>query len=77
MNDNQYSCNTNNVYRYIYMVAIPAPAFPSLNSPQRSAGDRLGSNKPAKRLIKVPLAPGHSSLDWARLKSSGKDLRVS
>ncbi|KAI8049168.1 cytochrome b5-like heme/steroid binding domain-containing protein [Syncephalis plumigaleata] len=55
--------------------SIPAPAFPSLNSPQRSASDRLGSNKPAKRLIKVPLAPGHSALDWARLKSSGTDLR--
>ena len=26
---------------------------------------------------KVVLAPGHSPLDWARLKSSGTDLRVS
>ncbi|EIM91528.1 cytochrome b5 [Stereum hirsutum FP-91666 SS1] len=30
-----------------------------------------------KKREKVALAPGHSSLDWASLKSSGADLRVS
>jgi hypothetical protein len=32
-------------------------------------------NKNRKR-EKVALAPGHSPLDWARLKASGQDLRV-
>ncbi|KAJ3744954.1 cytochrome b5 [Lentinula detonsa] len=31
--------------------------------------------KPGKKREKVALAPGHSPLDWAALKSSGKDLR--
>lgn len=33
--------------------------------------------KPSKKREKVALAPGHSPLDWAALKSSGQDLRVS
>lgn len=33
--------------------------------------------KPSKKKAKVALAPGHSPLDWAHLKSSGADLRVS
>lgn len=32
--------------------------------------------KLSKNRNKVALAPGHSSLDWANLKSSGQDLRV-
>jgi hypothetical protein len=32
--------------------------------------------KPSKKGKKVALAPGHSPLDWAALKSSGADLRV-
>ncbi|KAF8150022.1 cytochrome b5-like heme/steroid binding domain-containing protein [Crassisporium funariophilum] len=31
--------------------------------------------KPSKKREKVALAPGHSPLDWAALKSSGEDLR--
>ncbi|KAJ7104015.1 cytochrome b5 [Mycena belliarum] len=31
--------------------------------------------KPTKKRDKVALAPGHSPLDWAALKSSGEDLR--
>ncbi|KAE9405223.1 cytochrome b5 [Gymnopus androsaceus JB14] len=31
--------------------------------------------KPSKKREKVALAPGHSPLDWAALKSSGQDLR--
>lgn len=32
--------------------------------------------KPTRKREKVALAPGHSPLDWAALKSSGEDLRV-
>lgn len=32
--------------------------------------------KPSKKRDKVALSPGHSPLDWAKLKSSGEDLRV-
>ena len=32
---------------------------------------------PVKKREKVALAPGHSPLDWAALKTSGQDLRVS
>lgn len=34
-------------------------------------------NTKAKARNKVALAPGYGPLDWARLKSSGEDLRVS
>jgi len=34
------------------------------------------SQVPKKPRKKVALAPGHSPLDWARLKGSGADLRV-
>ena len=34
------------------------------------------TSKPKPKSRKVALAPGHSALDWARLKSSGEDLRV-
>jgi len=68
------------------------PAFPALNSIQRSqAASALmpppsalpgglkppptTTSKPKPRSRKVALAPGHSPLDWARLKSSGQDLR--
>lgn len=33
--------------------------------------------KPKTKRDKVALAPGHSPLDWANLKVSGEDLRVS
>ncbi|KAG8905352.1 hypothetical protein FRB99_000180 [Tulasnella sp. 403] len=33
-------------------------------------------NTKAKARAKVALTPGHSPLDWARLKSSGADLRA-
>ncbi|RKO84043.1 cytochrome b5-like heme/steroid binding domain-containing protein [Blyttiomyces helicus] len=49
-----------------------------LGGPQRASGPaRLGAPTTAPGLPrkKVPLAPGHSPLDWAKLKSSGKDLR--
>lgn len=37
----------------------------------------LATTKIAKKSRKVALAPGHSTLDWANLKTSGADLRVS
>jgi hypothetical protein len=36
----------------------------------------LTTTKVVKKSRKVALAPGHSTLDWANLKSSGEDLRV-
>lgn len=52
---------------------LPVPEFPSRNGPQRLIA---AATKQPKRRQKVILEPGHSPLDWARLKSSGKDLRV-
>ncbi|CAJ0833596.1 14086_t:CDS:2 [Entrophospora sp. SA101] len=50
--------------------------FPMINSPQLSKSKKLTpiekSNKLRKKII---LEPGHSSLDWAKLKSSGVDLK--
>lgn len=34
------------------------------------------TKRPPKKRDKVSLAPGHSPLDWASLKASGRDLRV-
>lgn len=71
-------------------VQTPSSASSSLQLPARSTGTRAGSGslavppsttkpppKPTKKRGKVALAPGHSALDWANLKSSGADLRVS
>ncbi|KAI9242102.1 MAG: cytochrome b5-like heme/steroid binding domain-containing protein, partial [Podila humilis] len=49
------------------------PSFPAVNGPQRLAA--CSTDPKSKRRIKFALAPGHSPLDWARLTSSGKDLR--
>ncbi|CAO3674881.1 unnamed protein product [Umbelopsis ramanniana] len=48
------------------------PEFPARNGPQRLVA---AATKQPKRRQKVILEPGHSPLDWARLKSSGQDLR--
>ncbi|KAJ1929049.1 hypothetical protein IWQ60_001494, partial [Tieghemiomyces parasiticus] len=50
------------------------PAFPAPNGPQRLAVPTSTTRLPKVRR-KVLLEPGHSPLDWARLKASGKDLR--
>lgn len=50
------------------------PSFPAVNGPQRLAA--CSTDPKSKRRIKFALAPGHSPLDWARLTTSGKDLRV-
>ncbi|KAJ1978600.1 hypothetical protein H4R34_003147 [Dimargaris verticillata] len=44
-----------------------------VGGPQRLSAPRGGMAR--RRREKAVLAPGHSPLDWARLKSSGKDLR--
>ncbi|KAF8917309.1 cytochrome b5-like heme/steroid binding domain-containing protein [Mucidula mucida] len=45
----------------------PAPAW--------RCGSPAWRARPVKKRDKVALAPGHSPLDWAKLKSSGEDLR--
>ncbi|KAI9278998.1 cytochrome b5-like heme/steroid binding domain-containing protein [Phascolomyces articulosus] len=51
---------------------LNVPEFPSRNGPQRLYA---AATKQPKGRKKVILEPGHSPLDWARLKSSGQDLR--
>ncbi|KAJ3018994.1 hypothetical protein HKX48_002490 [Thoreauomyces humboldtii] len=48
--------------------------FPALNGPQR-VGSSSTSTTAAPGRRKVPLEPGHSPLDWARLLTSGRNLR--
>ncbi|KAG0177252.1 hypothetical protein DFQ29_005071 [Apophysomyces sp. BC1021] len=52
--------------------SLAVPEFPARNGPQRLAA---ASTPQPRGRQKVRLEPGHSPLDWARLKSSGKDLR--
>jgi hypothetical protein len=54
-------------------LTVPASASSSLAPPPTTTKP---PTKPSKKREKVALAPGHSPLDWARLKSSGEDLRV-
>ncbi|KAG0245860.1 hypothetical protein B0O80DRAFT_495853 [Mortierella sp. GBAus27b] len=49
------------------------PNFPAMNGPQRLAA--CSTDPKSRRRNKFALAPGHSPLDWARLTSSGKDLK--
>ena len=68
---------------------MPPPPLPSLAwrqpGPSLSKGNMLVAPprterpppKPSKKRGKVALAPGYGPLDWAALKSSGSDLRVS
>lgn len=68
--------------------AMPPPPAPMARAQQRDVGTSLAlpestikkppnTNPKKKARDKVALAPGRSMLDWAQLKSSGKDLRVS
>ncbi|KAG0239213.1 hypothetical protein BGW41_007829 [Actinomortierella wolfii] len=52
---------------------VERSSFPALNGPQRLAA--CSTDPKSKRRQKFALAPGHSPLDWARLTTSGKDLR--
>jgi hypothetical protein len=63
---------------------MPPPPIPSLAGRKSGVGSTPGSlavpatTRPMpKRKGKVGLAPGHSPLDWANLKGSGVNLRVS
>lgn len=58
---------------------IPGPPAPSSSSslmPPPSTTRPPTQLSKSKKREKVILAPGHSPLDWAALKSSGTDLRV-
>lgn len=58
---------------------IPGPPAPSSSSslmPPPSTTRPPTQLSKSKKRAKVVLAPGHSPLDWAALKSSGTDLRV-
>ncbi|KAK7436985.1 hypothetical protein VKT23_006729 [Stygiomarasmius scandens] len=57
-------------------LSLSVPASSSLAVPPTTTKPptQLGVTKSKKR-EKVALAPGHSPLDWAALKSSGQDLR--
>jgi len=48
---------------------------PSIGGPGSLSLPPSTTIKPKPRSRKVALAPGHSPLDWARLKASGEDLR--
>jgi hypothetical protein len=65
------------IYKYIYYINIDqvlqVPEFPARNGPQRLIA---AATKQPRGREKVMLEPGHSPLDWANLKASGKDLRV-
>ena len=58
---------------------VPGPLAPtsasSLMPPPTTTRPPTRATKSKKR-EKVALAPGHSPLDWAALKTSGSDLRV-
>jgi hypothetical protein len=49
----------------------------STSTPSTLAVPPSTTKAPTKQREKVALAPGHSPLDWAALKTSGQDLRVS
>jgi hypothetical protein len=53
---------------------VPSTTSSTLELPPSTSLLAVASSK---RKGRVALAPGHSTLDWADLKSSGKDLRVS
>ncbi|CAO3646107.1 unnamed protein product [Cunninghamella echinulata] len=51
---------------------LGVPEFPARDGPQRLVA---AATPQSRRQQKIMLEPGHSPLDWARLKTSGKDLR--
>jgi hypothetical protein len=58
------------------MLPPPVPGRSS-SGPGSSLALPQTTTRPPKKSRKVVLAPGHSTLDWAALKESGRDLRVS
>jgi hypothetical protein len=59
---------------------MPPPLLPvaqrNLGTSSTLAVPLTTTKRPSKKREKVALAPGHSPLDWAKLKGSGQDLRV-
>lgn len=56
---------------------LGAPSSSSATlSPLATTSVPANVNTKSKARAKVALTPGHSPLDWARLKTSGEDLRV-
>jgi N-acetylmuramoyl-L-alanine amidase len=53
------------------------PSVGGLALPPSTTKPMPNVNTKGKARAKVALAPGHGALDWASLKSSGVDLRVS
>lgn len=70
--------------KYFFSLIIGPPSeFPLIDSPQRIKSNSNETykkptplDKANKLRRKVILEPGHSPLDWARLKNSGADLSV-
>ncbi|KAH0536947.1 hypothetical protein FGG08_006212 [Glutinoglossum americanum] len=56
-------------------VPVGAGSLPVKSSGNSLALPPTATQKPAKPRKKVLLTPGHSPLDWARLQTSGVDLR--
>ena len=57
--------------------SMPPPPIPARVTNPENLAPSVSTLPPQKRpRQKVVLAPGFSPLDWARLKSSGTDLRV-
>lgn len=59
---------------------MPPPPLPQISRRNLGATSSLTlppstSKRPPKKREKIALAPGHSPLDWAKLKASGRDLR--
>jgi len=55
---------------------VPATTSLFIPSTPNTLALPTSTTKRPKVSRKVQLAPGHGALDWANLKSSGKDLRV-
>ena len=56
--------------------SLSLPPSSSLLTPLSTTTVPANTNTKTKARAKVALTPAHSPLDWARLKSSGEDLRV-
>ena len=58
------------------LMGPPPPRLSASSSSAPTTLAPLATTKVVKKSRKIALAPGHSTLDWANLKTSGEDLRV-